>query len=377
MLEVDIKFLRGRLPISAKFKLNTMNAGLFGLSGSGKSCLLAMLGGRLKPDEGRILLNKEILFDSRNNINLLGKHPAIALVSHEHQTDPGKTVRDNLLENEHKPAKGRQRFDFSTIVDTFEIGHLLDFRAQHLSGSEKLRVLLAGALLAAPRLLLLDDGLVGLDDNLKTKIYSFLHYAHDNHQIGILLSSSILNEASRLSDLIILMMDGTVLAVDSLPQWVANQPLLEAAGGPGVDNLLPVTVTAHDPAYGCTLATFFGIPLVLPYTPRAIREQRYYVGLRARDIALSTGLLQGLSIQNQIKGRVCAVIPYFDRVLVQVDAGTTLVVEITLRAFANLNIQENSAIYCLIKTHSFYFLTVDRPISPPTRTSRQSQSLPG
>jgi len=359
MLDVDIKFSKGRLPIQVKFKLNHINAGIFGLSGCGKSCLMSMLAGLLKPDEGRIALDKETLFDSRNHINRLVNHPAIALVSDDVPLNTGKTIRENLLACYDKQPVTQQRFDFSTIVDLLKLEHLLDFRAQHLSRSEKLRILLGRSLLAAPRLLLLDDALSSLDDNLKLQIYRFLHYAHEKHRIGILHSSSTLNEVLRLTDFLILMADGEVLAADFLQQIVANQHLLESAAGPAIDNILPITVVEHDPAYGCTLAMFFGIRLVLPYTPRAIRGNSYHIGLRSQDIALSTRLLQGISIQNQLKGRVCAIIPRLDRVLVQVDAGTTLTAEITLKAFASLDIHENDTVYCLVKTHSIHFLAVD------------------
>jgi len=369
MLDVDVKFSRGRLPIKVKFKLNPINAGIFGLSGCGKSCLLSMLAGRLKPDEGRISLDREILFDSRNNINQLANHPAISLVSRDIQLNADKTIRENLLSGYDKQGTAKQHFDFSTIVDLLELEHLLDFRAQHLSSSEKQRIALGRSLLAAPRLLLLDDALSSLDDNLKLQIYCFLHYAHEKHHIGVLHSSSLLNEALRLTDFLILMADGEVLAADFLQQIVSNQHFLESAGGPAIDNILPVIVSEHDPAHGCTLAMFFGIRLVLPYTPRAIRGNTYYVGLRSQDIALSTHLLQGISIQNQLKGRVCAIIPRLDRVLVQVDAGTTLTVEITLRAFASLDIHENDTIYCLIKTHSMHFLAVDAHLAKPRQKS--------
>jgi len=361
MLDVDIKFSRGRLPITVKFKLNDINAGIFGLSGCGKSCLLLMLAGLLKPDEGYIHLDREILFDSRNNINQLANHPAVALVSHDTQVDAGKTTRENLLARYNKQTKIRQRFDLSTIVDLLKLEHLVDVRAQHLSSSEKQRILLGQSLLAAPRLLLLDDALLSIDDNLKLQIYSFLHYAHEKHHIGILHSSSILSEALRLTDFLILMADGEVLVADFVQQIVSNRHLLESAAGPVIDNILSATVLQHDPAYGCTLATFFGTPLVLPYTPRAMRGSRYYVGFRSQDIALSTRLLEGISIQNQVKGRVCAIIPRLDRVIVQVDAGATLTAEITLRAFASLDVRENDTIYCLIKTHSIHFLGVDAP----------------
>jgi len=359
MLDVEIKFLQGRLPIKVKFKTAHINAGIFGVSGCGKSCLLAMLAGLLNPDEGRISLDKEILFDSRNNINRLVNFPGIALVSQDVQLNANKTIRENLLAGHRKQAKGTPKFDFSAIVELLKLEHLLDFRAQHLSSSEKQRIQLGQALLSEPRLLLLDDALSAMDDNLKMHIYSFLQYAHEKHHIGILHCSSILGEALRLTDFLILMSGGEVLAADFLQQIVSNQHLLESAGGSAIDNILPITVAEHDQDHGCTVAMFFGIRLILPYSPRTIRGNTYYVGLRSQDIALSTHWIAGISIQNQVKGRVCAIIPRLDRVLVQVDAGATLTVEITLRAFTNLGIHENDTIYCLIKTHAFRFLAID------------------
>ena len=143
MLDVDVKFSQNRFPLKFKFKLNHINAGIFGLSGCGKSCLMLMLAGLLKPDEGRIFLDKEVLFDSRNQINRLLNHPDVALVSQDIQPDANKTVRENLLSGYRKQAKTQRRFDFSTIVDLLKLDHLLDFRAQHLSASESSEFCLA------------------------------------------------------------------------------------------------------------------------------------------------------------------------------------------------------------------------------------------
>lgn len=87
-----------------------------------------------------------------------------------------------------------------------------------------------------------------------------------------------------------------------------------------INNVLPVTVLAHDVIYRCTLANLFGNRLVLPYHPRAATGSIHHVGVRGEDIALSRQPLQGVSIQNQIKGRICAVIPHSDRALVKSTA---------------------------------------------------------
>ena len=359
MLEVDIKFSQGRMPIQVKFKLNNTNAGIFGPSSCGKSCLLKMLAGTLRPDAGRIILDKKIVFDSQNNINLLAKHPAITLISAETQINEEITIRENLLALNKPKSKNNHGMDFSTIVDLLQLENLLDFRAKHLSSSERQRILLGRGLLSGARLLLLDDALSFLDERIKLQIYCFLRYAHEKHRIKTIYSASRLSDALKLTDFLILMAKGDVLVADFLQQIVTNQHLLKLESGLAIDNILSVIILDHDPDYGCTLAMFFGIHLVLPYTPRTLRGGAYYVGLRSQDIALSTHLIEGISIQNQIKGRVCAIISRLDRVLIQVDAGSTLTVDITLKAFASLNIQENDMIYCLIKTHSFRFLVTD------------------
>lgn len=359
MLDADLKFTRGRMPVKIRLKLPHLNAGILGPSGSGKSCLLRMLAGELDPDDGYIALNGEVLFDSRRHINRLRETGGIALVSEEQTLDADKTVRENLLASAKRLASGRSIVEFSAVVEWLQLENLLDFRAAYVSRGEKQRILLGRALLAAPRLLLLDDALASLDSQPQAKIFSFLRYAQEKLDLGIIQVNPSLGELLRLTDYLILMAQGEILGADFLPQIVPNRHLLESAGGPSIDNILPVTIIGHDAMHGCTIGIFFGLQLILPYTPRAIVAELHYVGLRSRDIALALQPVQGISIQNQLKGRVCAIIPQSDRVLIQVDTGSTLTVEITLRAFAALNIREHQSVYCLIKTHSFTFLAHD------------------
>lgn len=357
MLEADLKFTRGRLPIDVRLRLPHLSAGILGPSGSGKSCLLSMLAGDLDPDTGYIALDSIVLFDSRRHINRLREHSGIVLVSEEQTLDADKTVRENLLSLAREASAGRNSLDFAAVAACLELEDLLDFRASHLSKGEKQRILLGRALLASPRLLLLDDALSPFDSHTKTKIFALLRYAQQKLGLGIVQINPALTELLRLTDFLVLMAQGRVLDADYLPKIVPSRHLLESAGGPSIDNILPVSILGHDAIHGCTIGLFFGLQLVLPYTPRAAAGDLYYVGLRSQDIALSLQPITDISIQNQLKGRVCAVIPQSDRVLIQVDAGATLTVEITLRAFAALQIREQQSVYCLVKTHSFSILT--------------------
>lgn len=106
-------------------------------------------------------------------------------------------------------------------------------------------------------------------------------------------------------------------------------------------------VKAHRP--------YFALPdivqlLLREHVLRQLATQRH---------CFATQPVKGISIQNQIKGKVCAVIPREDRVVIQIDVGTTLIAEITRRALAATNICEGDTVYCLAKTQAFNFLAAD------------------
>ncbi len=118
------------------------------------------------------------------------------------------------------------------------------------------------------------------------------------------------------------------------------------------DNVLTVTIHNHDFASGCSRANTFGLPLILPLCAHVEIGEQIQVSIRANDIALSRDYIRGISIQNQIKGRICALFPNGHSLIVQVDCGEILLVEITLGASRDMGLQEGDTVYCLIKTHS-------------------------
>ena len=100
----------------------------------------------------------------------------------------------------------------------------------------------------------------------------------------------------------------------------------------------------------------FGLPLTLPLRPHLPVGSQTQVSIRAKDIALSRSYINVISIQNQIRGRICALIPSGESLIVQVDCGRTLLAEITPGACREMALQEGEDIYCLIKTHSITYL---------------------
>jgi molybdate transport system ATP-binding protein len=133
-----------------------------------------------------------------------------------------------------------------------------------------------------------------------------------------------------------------------------------------VDNILPVTITSHDHSAGSTRAQCNGLPLSIRLSPELPVNSQTKVSIRANDVALSRSYISGVSIQNQIKGRICALIPNNDGILVQIDCGFTILAEITRGACQQMGLMEATEVYCLIKTQAIIVLS-DLDILPHQR----------
>ena len=96
---------------------------------------------------------------------------------------------------------------------------------------------------------------------------------------------------------------------------------------------------------------------MLKLRPELPVNSQHKVVIRANDVALSRNYLAGISIQNQVKGRICALIPNNESVLVQIDCGWTILAEITRGACQQMGLQEGQEVYCLIKTQAIIYLS--------------------
>ena len=135
--------------------------------------------------------------------------------------------------------------------------------------------------------------------------------------------------------------------------------LIQKLGLKPIKNTIPVVIFAHDYPAGCTLAKTYGIELVLPLQPNLPIGSQIKVSISSNDIALSLNYISGISMQNQIKGKICALIFNKNSVLVQIDCGSIWLANVTLKACQDMGLQEGDSIYCLAKTHAFSYCLSD------------------
>ena len=356
LLEMNVKLRRGHLDLTTQLSMNDASVGLFGKSGAGKSTVLGLIAGTLQPQSGQIVLDGKILYDSSKGIVMPREQRPVGAVLQVDCAHSAETVRDNLTSVFNRTLKYRRIFKLDFLIGLLELDPILDHPIALLSAGERRRVALARSLLKSPRLLLLDETFAAIGNDYRIQLLPILKRLQKELGLPVLYASQSLGEILGLTDRLIVLEHGKVLHNGMLLDIAKQQGMLRYLGIRQIDNILSMTIRSHDYSSGCSLAHSFGLPLTLPLrTDLAIGSQAQ-VSIRANDIALSRNYISGISIQNQIKGRICALIPSGESLIVQVDCGGTLLAEITPGACRDMALQEGEDIYCLIKTHSIAYL---------------------
>jgi molybdate transport system ATP-binding protein len=268
-----------------------------------------------------------------------------------------ESVRDNLSYVYRRVLKQRRLFKLDFLIKLLELGPVLDHTIERLSSGERQRVALARALLKSPKLLLLDDTFAAIGNGYRAQLLPILKRLQEEFGLPVLYASQSLGEILELTDQLIVLEQGQILRSGSLRDVAKQQGFLRYLGIRQIDNILPVTIRQHAHPAGYSFADSFGLPLALPLRPHLPIGSTTQVSIRADDIAISRHYLSGISIQNQVKGRICAIIPSGDSAIVQVDCGGTLLAEITPGACHELALREGDIVYCLIKTHSIIYIS--------------------
>ena len=356
LLEMNVNLHRGHFNLNTQFSIDDTTSGLFGKSGAGKSTVLGLIAGTLQPQKGQIVLDGKILFDSNKGIFVPHEHRPVGAVLQFDSTNAKETVRDNLTDTFNRTLKQRRIFKLDFLIELLELGTTLDYDIELLSAGERQRVTLARSLLKAPKLLLLDETFAAIGNDFRRQLLPILKRLQYEMGLPVLYASQSLGEILELTDLLIVLEQGKVLHKGSLLEVAKHENMLRYLGIRQIDNLLPVTIRSHDSEAGYSLADSFGTPLTLPLRPHLRIGSQAQVSICSNDIALSRHYINGISIQNQIKGQICALIPNGESLIVQVDCGATLLADITPGGCRDMALKEGDDIHCLIKTRAINYL---------------------
>lgn len=352
-LSIAARHRQGAFQLRAAFTAPPGITALFGRSGSGKTTLVNVIAGLVRPDSGRVAVGDDILLDTALGIDLPRHKRRVGYVFQDARLFPHLGVRQNLVFGRWFAGRDVSGPSLDEVVDLLGLGGLLGRRPAGLSGGERQRVAIGRALLAGPRLLLMDEPLASLDEARKAEILPFIERLRDASGVPIVYVSHALPEVIRLADTVVLLDGGLVVAAGPATD-VLSRP---DAGGVGaerdVGTLLEAVIDRHDAAYGLTaLSTAIG-PLM---TPRLdlLPGMRRRVRVQARDVMLSRARPEGLSALNVFPAVVLGVdaeVGDSASRLVRLTCGDgTLLARITRRSVDVLGIAPGLPVFAIVKS---------------------------
>lgn len=205
MAAFDVHVVRrlGDCRIDVRIEADAGLTALFGPSGAGKTSILNMVAGLLRPDAGHVRISGETLFDAAARINLPPQARHAGYVFQDGRLFPHRRVRANLLYGWKLAAPEQRWISLEEVVDFLGIGALLDRWPHTLSGGEAQRVAIGRTLLAGSRFLLMDEPLSSLDAARREEIMTVIERIRDELRLPILYVSHDRAEVDRLADQVV------------------------------------------------------------------------------------------------------------------------------------------------------------------------------
>lgn len=260
---------------------------LFGPSGAGKTLTLDSIAGFVRPDEGRILLDDEILFDAPTRVHLPPQARHCGYVFQNYALFPHMTLRENLeFAAERRPRLERHR-RVNEMLEKFHLTDVSGRRPHELSGGQKQRCSIARALIGAPKILLLDEPARGLDAPLRNELYAVLRQVREEFRTPILLVTHDLDECFELGEEMLVLRDGKVVQ-SGTPAKILEQPVnVEVARLLGVYNLLAGEIRSLDPGRNASRIHIGEFELSGPYFPGRLLGDRVWLCVRPEMLSVA------------------------------------------------------------------------------------------
>ncbi|WP_368346914.1 sulfate/molybdate ABC transporter ATP-binding protein [Peptostreptococcus anaerobius] len=243
-LSIDIKSDLNNFGMDISLKTKAKRIGILGASGAGKSMLLKYISGIISPDQGRIEINGETIFDSSRKIDVIPQKRDVAYMFQNYALFPNMTVRENI-EVVLSGSKEYKRDKADRYMKKFCIDNLEDKMPRNLSGGQQQRVALARIMAYEPKLILLDEPFSALDNDLKDKLQIELEDMLSDYEGMVIMVSHSRDEIYRFSDELIIIHNGMAVEQGKTKEVFSRPKTFEGAKMVGVTNILPVEVD-HD-----------------------------------------------------------------------------------------------------------------------------------
>jgi molybdate transport system ATP-binding protein len=276
---------------------------------------------------------------------------------------PHLNVRGNL-DYAHKRARHEPaRYSLDDVANVLDLQPLFGRQTGQLSGGERQRVALGRALLARPRLMLMDEPLAALDTRRKSEILPYIARLPRVFGIPVLSVTHALDEVTQLCDRVVALGDGRIVATGGVAET------LERLDGLGVLGRFEAGVAVHgrivttDPDLHITRVDLGGAFLDVPEIRQSVGSD-VRLRIRARDVSLALVRPEGISMRNILPATVLQVTEEpataFAEVLLDVS-GQHVRARITRAAVRDMGLHVGKSVFALLKAVAFDRQALPRP----------------
>ncbi|MFD2229109.1 molybdenum ABC transporter ATP-binding protein [Alkalimarinus sediminis] len=350
-MSIDAKFslVKGDFKLDVELTLPGRGvSAVFGPSGCGKTTLLRLIAGLERCQHGYLKVGDRVWQDGNDYIPPHKR--AIGYVFQEASLFSHLDVKGNLEYGVKRVPIAERRVSIDQGIELLGIGHLLNRKADQLSGGEKQRVAIARALAVSPKILLMDEPLSALDLALKREIMPYLESLHGELDIPVIYVSHSPDEVARLADHLVLLDRGRVRADGPIASMLTRLDL-PLAYGDDAAAVIDACVTEHDDHYGVSYLEFAGGQFTVARNSLPI-GQAVRLRIVARDVSLTLEQQTGTSILNIFAATVAEIISDEQpEVVVRLMAGgVPLLSRITRKSAAQLNLECGQMVFAQIKS---------------------------
>jgi molybdate transport system ATP-binding protein len=353
MLQVDFTANRGEFRLRAVAEAPSPGVvAAFGRSGAGKSTLVDALAG-LVAARGRVALGDDVWLDTARGVCVPPERRRIGYVFQDARLFPHFDVLGNLRYGLKRARDAEAFVQFDEVVALLGLEALLARRAHALSGGERQRVALGRALLSQPKLLLLDEPLSALDAARRDEVLPYLERLRDRWSVPMVYVSHRYDEVLRLATHVWLLDEGRI-AASGTPAETSLDARLGAVLGPELRGaVVEMHVVDVDGTTGLATLALGSARLRLALRGAACGA-RARLHVPARDVVLAVEAPRGLSIRNELRGRVESLSDEgTDGVIATVTVdGARLLARITREAVTELGLAPGREVWALVKAAS-------------------------
>lgn len=350
-LDVDLSHRLGSFALEARFRADPGLTALFGPSGGGKTAILNLIAGLSRPERGRVVADGEVLLDTARGRFVPRHRRRIGYVFQEARLFPHLSVRRNLLYGRWFAPRGLPREDLDRVVTLLGIGHLLERRPSRLSGGETQRVAIGRALLAGPRLLLLDEPMAALDAARRDEILPYIERLRDESRIPVVYVSHSIGEVARLANTVVLVGEGRVAAAGPVADILGRPELAAIVGEDEAGAVFEAEVAGHDEAHHLSMLRCGLGTIVIPQLDAAPGTS-VRLRIRARDVIVALRPPEGMSALNVLAGTIRQVRASGPASMeLRLDCGgISILAAITRRSCEALALSVGMSVYAIAKT---------------------------